>query len=99
MCELEKIVGGADNGPLGAHFFDAAQQKLAESACLLDLPEHRLGQLFASPIGAGMAASFDLLGIASTRVSVLAGCVEDGAAGASPLAVPATASLARPVAT
>src|SRR6266566_3739275 len=61
VCELEKIVGGADNGPLGAHFFDAAQQKLAESACLLDLPEHRLGQLFASPIGAGMAASFDLL--------------------------------------
>jgi hypothetical protein len=35
LCEGEKfqeIVGGADHGPLGTYFLDAAQQKLAEAA-------------------------------------------------------------------
>ena len=43
LCEGEKfqeIVGGADHGPLGTYFVDAAQQKLAEAACLFDLSEH-----------------------------------------------------------
>src|SRR5712664_1901220 len=34
VCEgeqLEEVVGGADHGPLGTHFFDAAQQELAEA--------------------------------------------------------------------
>jgi len=60
VCELEKIVGGADDGPLGAHLVDAAHQELAESACLLDLPEHRLGELLAQPVGAGVPAGLDL---------------------------------------
>jgi hypothetical protein len=38
---------GADDGPLGAHALDAAQQELTEAASLFDLPEHRLGQLLA----------------------------------------------------
>ena len=42
----------ADDGPLGAHFFEAAQQELAETARLFDLSEHRLGQLLAQPVGA-----------------------------------------------
>ena len=29
-------VGGADHGPLGTYFLDAAQQELAEAACLFD---------------------------------------------------------------
>jgi len=32
-------VGGADHGPFGTHFLDAAQQELAEAACLFDLSE------------------------------------------------------------
>ena len=51
---------GADDGPLGAHALDAAQQELTEAASLFDLPEHRLGQLLAQPIGAGVAAGSDL---------------------------------------
>ena len=97
--ELEKIVGSADKSPLGAHLFEAAQQELAESARLFDLSEHRLGQLLAQPVGAGVSAGLDLARMASTRVGVSAGGVEDGAEAASSLAVPATASLARPVAT
>ena len=60
MCQLEKIVSGADDGPLGAHLVDAAHQELSEAARLFDLPEHRLGQLLAQPVGAGMATSLDL---------------------------------------
>ena len=60
VSELEKIVGGADKSPLGAHFFEAAQQELAEAARLFDLSEHRLGQLFAQPVGAGVSAGLDL---------------------------------------
>jgi hypothetical protein len=33
--------------------FEAAQQESAESARLFDLSEHRFGQLFAQPVGAG----------------------------------------------
>ena len=60
MGEFEKIVGGADKSPLGAHVFEAAQQELAESARLFDLSEHRLGQLLAQPVGAGVSASLEL---------------------------------------
>jgi hypothetical protein len=52
--------GGADKSPLGAHLFEAAQQELAESARLFDLSEHRFGQLFAQPVGAGVSAGLDL---------------------------------------
>jgi hypothetical protein len=53
-------VGGADKSPLGAHLFEAAQQELAESARLFDLSEHRLGQLLAQPVGAGVSGGLDL---------------------------------------
>jgi hypothetical protein len=39
LGQLEEVVDGADDGPLGAHFFEAAQQELAESAGLFDLSE------------------------------------------------------------
>jgi hypothetical protein len=42
MGELQKIVDGADNRPLGAHLLEAAQQELAEAAGLFNLPKHRL---------------------------------------------------------
>jgi hypothetical protein len=48
------------DGPLGAHFFEAAQQELAETAGLFDLSEHRLGQLLAQPVGARVPAGLDL---------------------------------------
>jgi len=33
MGQLEEVVDGADDGPLGAHFFEEAQQK--PRACLI----------------------------------------------------------------
>ena len=41
---------GADERPFAAHLVDAAQQELTEAARLLDLSEHRLGQLLAQAI-------------------------------------------------
>jgi hypothetical protein len=40
--ELAEIVDGADHGPFGGGFVEAAQQELSEAACLLDLAEHGL---------------------------------------------------------
>ena len=47
LSQLQQIVGGTDNAPFRAHLLDAPQQELAEAAPLLDLPEHRFGQLLA----------------------------------------------------
>ena len=58
--ELQDIVGGGFHGPLAAHVLDAAQEKLAEPAGLFDLPEYRLDNLFAQPVGALMATGLDL---------------------------------------
>jgi dipeptide/tripeptide permease len=101
VCELEKIVGGADDGPLGAHLVEAAHQKLAEPAGLLDLAEHRLGELLAQPVGLSCPPALIFARMAATRVGVSAGWVVADAAASSavPAASPATASLARPVAT
>ena len=38
--KLQNIVSQAHQRPLAAHFFNASQQKLTESARLLDLSEH-----------------------------------------------------------
>ncbi len=73
MGQLEKIVGGADDGPLGAHHLEAAQQELAKTACLFDLAEHRLRQLLAQPVGARVPPALILARMASTRVGALAG--------------------------
>jgi hypothetical protein len=40
-------VGEADEAPFGGDLLDAAQQELTEAAHLLDLSEHRLGQLLS----------------------------------------------------
>ena len=91
---------GADDGPLGAHYFEASQQELAETAGLYDLSEHRLGQLLAQPVGAlACPPALIFARIASTRVGSPAGSGEGCAAEASHVTGPATASLARPVAT
>ena len=50
LRQLDNIMDGADDRPLGTHFGEAAQQKLAEAARLFDLAEHRFGQLFAQPV-------------------------------------------------
>src|SRR5580704_16993700 len=47
LSELQEIVGEADEAPLGGDLHDAAQQKLTEAARLLDLSEHRFGQLLS----------------------------------------------------
>src|ERR1700730_2772648 len=60
LGQLEEVVDGADDGPLGAYFFEAAQQELTETAGLFDLSEHRLGQLLAQPVGARVPAGLDL---------------------------------------
>jgi hypothetical protein len=39
LGQLEEVVGSTSDGPLGAHFFEAAQQELAETAGLFDLSE------------------------------------------------------------
>src|SRR6202790_3901624 len=64
VCEgeqLEEVVGGADHRPLGAHFCDAPQQELAESARLFDLSEHRFHHLLSQSVGRFEAAVVDLL--------------------------------------
>jgi hypothetical protein len=58
--KFQEIVGGADHGPLGTHFLDAAQQKLAEAACLFDLSEHRLHHLLSQSVRRFEAAVVDL---------------------------------------
>src|SRR5258707_13547834 len=67
VCELEKIVGGADDGPLGAHLVDAAQQELAEPACLLDVPKHWFWELLAQPVGAGTPPGLAFFAIVLVR--------------------------------
>ena len=61
LSELQNVVGEAYEAPFGGNRLDAAQQELAEAARLLDLAEHRFGQLFPQPVRAGMAAGLDLL--------------------------------------
>src|SRR6266567_5212523 len=82
VCEgeqLEEVVGGADHGPLGPHFLDAAQQELAEAACLFDLSEHRFHHLLSQSVRGFEAAVVDLLshllGQRSASFSVLGGWV------------------------
>src|SRR5258707_424813 len=87
VCEgeqLQEVVGGADHGPFGTHFLDAAQQELAEAACLFDLSEHRFHHLLSQSVGRFEAAIVDLLshplGQRSADFSVL-GCRVLGTSG------------------
>jgi hypothetical protein len=45
LNELQNIVGEADQTPFGGGLLDATRQELAEAARLLDVTEHRFGQL------------------------------------------------------
>ena len=47
LGELEHVVGEADEAPFVGDLVEPAHQELTEAAGLLDLPEHRLGQLLA----------------------------------------------------
>ena len=56
--ELEKVVGGAEHGPLGSDVLEPAQQELAKASCLLDLAEYRFHDLFPQAIATAMPSSF-----------------------------------------
>src|SRR4029077_18615912 len=72
LCEseqLQEIVGGADHGPLGTYFLDAAQQELAEAASLFDLSEHRLHHLLSQSVRRfEAAAAFPRMTLACLRL-------------------------------
>src|SRR5271170_2971873 len=57
--ELEEIVNGAEDSPLGLGVGEAAQEKLAKAAGLLDLAEDRLDHLLAQAIAATPGAALE----------------------------------------
>src|ERR1700682_6474310 len=59
-CEFCEVVGGADHGPFGFDLVDAAQEKMAEASCVLDLGEERLDALFSQWITASIACVLEL---------------------------------------
>src|SRR5271157_6137386 len=61
LSELEHVVGEADEAPFAGDVVEPAHQELTEAASLLDLPEHRLGQLLAQAIRGFVSAGLDLL--------------------------------------
>src|SRR5258708_28139038 len=50
LVKLQKIVSHTDQSPLASYFLQPPQKKLSESACLFDLPEHRLNRTFSSRV-------------------------------------------------
>src|SRR5436309_14382834 len=50
LVKLQKIVSRTDQSPLASYFLQPSQEKLPESAGLLDLPEHRLNHTFSSRV-------------------------------------------------
>src|SRR5450432_3150656 len=57
--ELEEVVDRANNRPLGLGLDEAAQQQLAESTSLLDLPEDRLDHLLTQAVAAASGAALE----------------------------------------
>ena len=51
-CELEEVVGGADQGPFVSDLVEAAQEELSEGAGGLDLAEDRFNDLLSQAISA-----------------------------------------------
>jgi hypothetical protein len=88
-------VGHAEVG-IGGRNVAVLPTVLAESARPFDLPEYRLEELFARPVGACVCAGLDL---GSHGFEACGGPTFYGAGTPLSLAVLATASLARPVAT
>ena len=58
--QLQKVMGGADDQPFRANHFDAAQEKLAKAAGLLDLTEDRFNHSAAQTIRLFETAVVDL---------------------------------------
>ena len=50
LVKLQKIVSHADQCPLASYLLQPPQEKLPESAGLLDLPEYRLNNAFSSRV-------------------------------------------------
>src|SRR5580658_7366090 len=61
LGELEHVVGEADEAPFVGDLVEPAHQELTKAAGLLDLPEHRLGQLLAQSVWGVVAAGPDLV--------------------------------------
>ena len=59
--EFGEVVRGADQRPLGLHFFEAAQKELPEPSCLFDLTEDRLDDLLAQPVTAAPSHPLQLV--------------------------------------
>jgi hypothetical protein len=69
LGEFEKIVGGADERPLGAHLLEAAQQELTESPRPFDLPECPLGEWLTQRVGLVCPPALILARMASNRLT------------------------------
>src|SRR3954466_8197510 len=59
--EFVEVMDGADEAPFALDLFEASEQELAEASGLLDLPEHRLDDLFAQAIARAPAGTFEFL--------------------------------------
>src|SRR5689334_16880332 len=69
VCELEQVVGGADHCPFLSDLVEPAEKELAKAPGMLDLTEHRLGNLLAQPIATAPARAFELCGHGSNTRS------------------------------
>ena len=54
LCELEEVVGGADEGPLAFDLGAAPQQELSEATSKFDLTEDGLDDLLAKAVARAM---------------------------------------------
>lgn len=52
LCQLQQVVGGADQRPFASDLIEPSHQELSEASGLLDLPEHRLDHLLPEAIAA-----------------------------------------------
>src|SRR5947199_5174831 len=69
LVKLQKIVSRTDQSPLASYFLKPPQEKLPESAGLLDLPEHRLNYTFSSRVNGRSTLVFSFRSIRSTRLA------------------------------
>ena len=56
LGQLEEVVDGADNRPFAPDLIEPAQQELLKATSLLDLPKHRLDNLFPEAVAAPAAS-------------------------------------------
>ena len=58
--QLDEVVSGANQGPFGLHFVDAAQQELPEPSCLFDLSEDGFDDLLTQAVTTSVAGALEL---------------------------------------